>query len=273
MGAEQAKKDLFISKGGNINFVNAWGQSCILLATNCYKHLGAQTPVSSTSGPELSVRLREMRSAFQKLRKKVFCSDLYQLVYRAILMQMLLLAKGLYNCSAWRKLKAGEAKKVHAAVMSMYRTTVGASNPKARHWTDDDAIRELQVLSPLSFVVLQRIFLFLRILRKKHLQLLLVLAHASSIEDSWVNTVRDDLQRIAAHSNIFENLRSASFCRWVEVLSRNPSRFKKYFQKAVMSETINAASFWLPTGRSALGRLTVGEARLCFHTCPVCQHS
>lgn len=151
--------------------------------------------LSGTLGPELSVHLGEMKAVFRQLRKKVFTSDTCPLSYKAVLVQMLLLADGLYNSSTWRALKAGEARRVHTAVMYMYRTILGVNNPMARHTSDDEVMETVPVFSPKSFIVFQRLSLFLRILAKKPGQLLLVLVHTGGSDGTWIRTVSDDMTK------------------------------------------------------------------------------
>ena len=64
-------------------------------------------------------------------------------------------SKGLFQCGAWDSLPFAVYKRIHGAVMYVYRALIG----KDRAWAlnDDEVICELAVLCPMTFLRARRL--------------------------------------------------------------------------------------------------------------------
>ena len=86
---------------------------------------------------------------------------------------------------------------MHGNTISLSRglLRVDEPGPRMQHMTDDDVVDKLQTYSPLTMVVLDKLALFVRVVKNKSLTLLLILINGSGAKGSWVDGIHAILCR------------------------------------------------------------------------------
>ena len=154
--------------------------------------------------------------------------------------------------------------------MSIYRGVLRVDCPKCEHKTDDEVIKELSCLSPLSTVVYLRISFFLRLVSKRNFTLLAVLSAAYGKKDSWLRTVHDDLNRLSQVEERLEEYREASLVKWVDLMQRQSKNFMKVVTIAISRADVNEVRFWWPKVSSSGRWGDEIPAAVTTFTCEAC---
>jgi hypothetical protein len=137
--------------------------------------------------------------------------------------------------------------------MKIYRSLLGCDTPVSVHLNDREVIDKLQVYSPLTMLVLMRLKLLERVIRKASIPLLCLICSLAKYEhaNTWVNTVYSHLKVLAVHEPKLEELKEATFVKWIEFIKLNSRAFLKLIVQATSSETVNAPKFWWPASGSS----------------------
>ena len=125
-----------------------------------YKHVGTETTLSGTIGPEVRQRMAAMRGALLPLRRCVLKETRIPQAKRYAIARAMLLTRGLFQCATWPTLNATELAPVHAAVMKVYRTVDGSDTPETRS-TDDEVVSRGGLTAPLVLLNGARPLLFI----------------------------------------------------------------------------------------------------------------
>ena len=76
-------------------------------------------------------------------------------------MQAHIFSRGLFQAGAWSSLAASSYKKVHAAIMYVYRSVLGLKQCMLQ--SDDQIINELRVICPMTLIRIKRLILFAKV--------------------------------------------------------------------------------------------------------------
>ncbi len=268
--APKIKVKLLIELGGVINFTNDQGTNKSVLITSVYKNLGILLTVSGSQGPELTARLGAMFGTFKGIRKRVLKNENLPLPRRMLIVQSLLLAKGLFHAGAWHSLTIAEARKVHSKVMAIYRGVLRLDSPGCEHVCDDDVIAKLRVFAPITIIVYLRIAVFFRVIAKAPGRLLLVLAASFGSAKSWLRTVHENLLALAVKSLLLAELRNGEVMDWADVYIRNPGLLGT-IQKALQSDDCNKQESWMSFTPFEAFEVPRSVCNVCGYSCKTIQ--
>ena len=184
-----------------------------------YKHVGGNLIPNSSQTPEVVSRLGGMKTS-KKIKRKVLKAAEVKPSRRVNVIKTYLHTKGLYLAGTWHRMKISEVRKIHAAIMPMYRAVLkqNENNKQQHRMTDSQVVAELETFTPMALVTLEQISTFLRVVIKAPPLLLLAISHAytgRSKDRSWLKNIHDILCRFADHSPKLEEMRGASVAHWV----------------------------------------------------------
>ena len=196
--------------------------------------------------PELVTRLASMFTSFKPIRAKVLFNKDIPVESRLNIVRGFLIAKGMFQFSTFRELNITEAKKVHSSIMSIYCAMLGADRPHVEHINDDTIVCKLEVLTPLGMLSYMRVHLFVRMLVRPPVQLWHLLVNVFSAQRSWLSTINNELNRVAASCDLFNELRASHLQDWAVYIINNPSKFLTKYDQALRVPVINCTLFWIP---------------------------
>ena len=148
-------------------------------------------------------------------------------------------SKGLFQCGAWPTLLAASLKKIHIAIMFIYKIIIG--NDKARCINDDEIIAELDVLAPATIIRARRLCLFARACQ---MDFLAVSVRAlQKVESSWAFACFADLKWLGMFPE-FNECACWSVSQWVEHVAENPKGFRKSVLRLCSSRFASIVTSW-----------------------------
>ena len=258
--------------GGKIPFTSTRGTPMFLCTTSKYKHLGTIATNTLTQMPDLKVRLGAMNSLIAPLRRKLFNDDSIPLKGKMLVIRAVLLAKGLFHANTWHSLSVVEAATVHIKVMRIYRALSGSDRPGRRHMSDNELLKEYELMAPINVVVYLRIALLIRVLDKAPLPLLTVMLAAKKAKRSWISTVLGNLVTLSSHPLLAE-LRKHDEIAWLQIMSK-PAQARKLMPtlvKVLYSEEFNHRDSFVKISPSIKAMGAECVCTLCEYTCPTVQ--
>ena len=168
----------------------------------------------------------------------------YPLKRRLNVIKGLLLSKGLHHAGTWHSLAKGELAKVHTAIMKIYRSLIGANRPGCEHLTDQQVLDKVDVIAPLTYVMILRISLFIKIVRTAAPPMLLVLSAAFNAKHSWLKTVLATLHKLAEKAELLTELRDKPIMDWIQCIRNQPNLMQRSCIKALLHPELNKADSW-----------------------------
>ena len=271
-GSAQYKRAFFEQDQGQIRFTGWLGDAkqCekALLSTKTYKHMGSMADIGGSQMPDIVCRIGAMRGARKSIWTRVIRNELIPMKNRLAIVLIYLISKGFYNAATWHRFTVAEARRVHQGLMAIYRGLLRLDCPKCEHKTDNEVIRELECLSPLSTVVFLRVALFSRLVRKNNLTVLALLACAYDAKHSWLSTICRDLNKLADASPKLHELRNKDLSVWVACIKEHPVLFMKTIYDALSLPEVNEVKFWMPEGRDKNEQHDGPTFTFCCPHCP-----
>ena len=205
---------------------------------------------------EIAVR-SIIKKETQKIRSRVLANPLLSLRKRCNIAQTYIWSKGMFQCGAWHSLSCALYKRIHGAIMYVYRALIG----RDRAWVlnDDDVISELNVICPMSLLRARRLCLFPRIAFDPFLVTLS--EKLCNINKSWASALWADLKWLTFFPD-FEHMKSASFPEWCVYVCDNKALYRRRVMKTCSLKLANVVTQWATSPSIA----TLSE----IHNCDLC---
>jgi len=252
--SRQARKHLFLA--GNKIPISA-GNFKSLNVVKCYQHVGTLSTISCDPREEVTKRIGIMRSDSRALCKRIMKVPSVPLKKKITVMQSFILTRGIFQCGTWPSISDVQYKRLHAAILKIYRDATGNSykrdtlNPTGcdfdvtTMFNDDDVIYKYGFICPRTMLRLSRLSLFLRIIIKgPPLLLELILAQdTSGFKKGWVCSLRDDLVWLTSCEHFADGI-DRDLAQWVEFLSQSPGPFLKKIKSFCKTPFANICTQW-----------------------------
>ncbi len=164
-----------------------------------------------------------MRAETSKLRSILRNSEL-NFYMKSHLIQAYLLSKGTFQCSTWAALSASFYRRFHGNILGMYRDALGAHHTPMcvnSMYDGDDIVFNNSLIYPNTLIRLNRLLLFVRIVRKNPPIVLNVLLQANFGDKSWASCLQHDLAWLAFSDN-FRACAPFSLDQWVGFFRSRP---------------------------------------------------
>jgi len=165
------------------------GDTFYLLIVKTYKHMGTKISVGDSLGEEVAARISAMSSGTKRL-SKILRSKHVTCNHKMNVITMYLITKGFYNSGTWPELNSALYTKLHRAVLNLYRT---ACNSKYGEKCDDQILYELGAVVPKTFIRINRLLLFMRVICKAPRFVFNSLMISSERNSSFINILKTDL--------------------------------------------------------------------------------
>ena len=243
-GMVKAKQKLLLDDSGRISFDAGDGTCRHIIASAVYKHLGTQTSICMSMIPEIKTRMAAMRGAFAGLRSRFFRARDISIDKKKHVSKALLLTRGLFQAGAWPELQANEYKRVHVAVMSVFRSFLKDDYLDGEWESDDSLINRHMLLAPMNILRFLRVSLFARIVRDRACHVMLAVAAASGATRAWIDAVGRDFAWMASRSAAFRSLVGAPFSEWTARCLLSPKRFLHEAYSVISASPNNARGEW-----------------------------
>ena len=187
--------------------------------SDSYKHLGTRTTFAPTAGAEAVIRSAIIHSEVRALRRRVLSNSAVSTQRRLSLAQAMIFSRGLFQASSWAVVDGAPFRRLHTAVMSVYRCIAGAQwDPDTAHLTDSHVLLSLGAPSAEVLLRRARIMCFIRICSRGSPYLLRLLHAASTARGSWVSSVVKDLEWLAICSPDLNMSASSPFSMWCKLV-------------------------------------------------------
>ena len=225
-----------------------------------YKHLGTRVSFAPSSGEEAKVRAGIIGQDVRTFRRRLLAQDGVPVEKRLTLAKAVLMSRGLYQAGTWAVLDGHPFRKLHHAVMSVYRAL------SSSYWrgnavslpSDDEVLRNLGAPSLGMLIKVARLQLFGRIAIKMPSTLLLALCCAMPLKTSWLSVVRFDLSWLASVSSEIRS--DSSLSDWSAFIRANPKGYRRMISEA--SHKFGAS--FIPA-RASRTVVAVGASHVCLH--------
>ena len=154
-------------------------------------------------------------------RRRVLSNPAVSVERRLSLAHSLVLSRGLFQSSAWAVVDGTPLRRLHAALMSVYRCIAGAKwTPDQTHasMSDDQVLDAVQ--APSVFVLLRRarIMAFIRLVSNGSSHLMKLLFAARATRGSWVRAVTVDMSWFAAVARDLGMDSCSSLASWASLI-------------------------------------------------------
>ena len=143
---------------------------------------------------EVAYRVTCIRSEARKLHRQVFANPKIEMSKRIVVAQSYVFAEGIFQSCTWPDLCKSDFRKMHGAVMDVYRSV---SNQR---WTvdngtvsDDSVISQLHAMAPAVMLRMSRVLFFIRWVVKAPDGCVAVVLMAGAASKSWLAHVKKDL--------------------------------------------------------------------------------
>ncbi len=264
----RARLGLLVRDGGIIKFTSG-GVDKHIRACDGYKNLGSKLVIAGAITPEVTYRMSLLRTTLKAIRFKIICSPHISLKRKLLIVTSLISSRALHNAGTWKQAKVIDVRKFHRGVMTIWRAILFLDRPGCEHKTDQQVVDELGIFTPMTLLFLLRFHTFVRVCVKAQPRLLLVLASSYVNESFWIRNIEWGLNKLANHTNVFENMRGAALMDWCQLVRADPKAFKRALVQAVSEEGPSNVSFWADVVSQDDGDVGRGMEPL---VCPCCDY-
>ena len=154
-----------------------------------YRHLGTVTTVCNNDNAEVAIRSTILRTEARKLAKNILGNECITAKRRCDLATCYIWSKGLFQCGTWARLACPTYKRIHGAIMYVYRC-IGKYQHNM-YKSDDEIIAQLGVMCPKTFLRARRLTVFAKVVKNRTIAMLC--DACSGIDGTWANQVKSDL--------------------------------------------------------------------------------
>jgi hypothetical protein len=189
------------------------------------------------------------------MRRRILANPLIPIERRCNFAQTYIWSKGLFQCGAWNSLPCTQYKRIHGAVMYVYRAILG----KDKAWVlNDEVISELSVICPMTMLRARRLCLFSRVCCDQFL--LALTEKLVSVSKSWAAALWGDLKWLTFFP-CFSQCSAWTFTEWSACVRENRISYQKSVMKTCSLSIANVITQWAKTPAIAV----LGESHNCNH--------
>lgn len=260
-GANKLRQSITNERNNVIRFAGACGKHKSINVVNTFKHVGIQANVSDSMVPEIVARIGEMCSIFRSMRRAFISNPTIELQKKLQVVQSVMLAKGLFNAGAWPVLYHSEYRKVHVAVMEIYRSI--GQDPYNPDWEPDGSMMSrMELTSPRNLLRILRAGLLISLLRNKPFIVWVTICAVGDARRSWLRAVRDDLSWYDGKHEFFDGFGTISLRDAFAKVIKHSKQFKRYVLLICSQPANNIAEAWAKCK---------ADVSLCLHhRCEMC---
>jgi len=227
------------------------GDDTHLRVVKSYQHLGTCTAVSVSMCEEVTKRNGMMRAETSRLCKAILQVPQIPVPKKIKVVQVYVLTKGTFQCSAWPDLPDPQYKRFHSCILGIYRRTCGnyfkssstMSVDVAAMFNDDDIIYKYGFMCPRTILRMSRLMLLVRIVAKSPPFLLDLSLSQGKFKRGWVSSIVSDLRWLCG-STKFADCLEWDFSRWVEYIKGSPHAAAKQIKDYCKSPFANICVQW-----------------------------
>ena len=150
------------------------------------------------------------------------------------------LSKGLTSAGTWPNPKQSEYNVIKSKIIKIFRSCFGDLGKEARN-TDEMFLALHSLSTTHNMIAAERLSLFCRLLAKGTDLVWWTLAAAKTTKTSrgprsWLQAITTDLDWVVSRFAAFETLRGKSFQETCQIISEDPSKFKRMFRKCLLND-------------------------------------
>ena len=238
-GAQAARTDILLDRGAELACSGVGGQVFRLRVVPRYKHLGGVISANGDLLADIGPKMAIVRQTARQLRKVFLRDPAIPLKQKGLVLQALVLSKGLHLGGCWPQLLPREARVVKRALVDLLRPLLG-SRPVDARLADDEVVCTLGVLHPARLLTLLRAQVAVRVATRAPWPVLLLLFAVRDASRSWLRVLADDLAHLAKAPCLAE-MADAPLSRWFQFFRSFPVQAKQALVKAAGSTN------WLST--------------------------
>ena len=198
------------------------GESRGLPVVDHYKHLGSWTQAGSSHRLDVVRKASQVRAAARPLRMHVLSNSSLSVRHRVLLAGSLVFSRGLFAASAWPRLAGAEMKRIHAAMMTVYRTIAAEERWRHSKLNDLEVLKKILAPAPAVTLRIKRLRLFTSLVVRRVWHVLVIVATGSETRNSWLSTVVCDLAWAAQRTVALESMIGASLAAWIQRIDSQP---------------------------------------------------
>jgi len=135
-----------LARDGNVSSFYSCERMYQLRFVDRYRHLGTVTTVCNNDNAEVAIRSTILRTEARKLAKNILGNECITAKRRCDLATCYIWSKGLFQCGTWARLACPTYKRIHGAIMYVYRC-IGKYQHNM-YKSDDEIIAQLGVMCP-----------------------------------------------------------------------------------------------------------------------------
>jgi hypothetical protein len=216
------------------------------------------------------VRSTVIKSEATRMKSRILSNRAVNKSRKIAFVQAYIWSKGMFQCGSWPNLQVACYKRIHAAIMFVYRIVLGYETSITMN--DDDVINELGVLCPLTLIRARRLCLLARVCPKDSIAH--ICHETAGIDRSWANACSSDLHWLGQFPK-FGTWKGFSLLQWFADIRADPKGFKKQVMTVCVMPFANIVSQWATTKALAhLGstyqchlceKVFVSKQSMCLH--------
>jgi len=233
---------------GSVSMLRVCNAEVVLRWVQCYKHVGTTIDGSRNENAEVAIRAGIIRSETKVLRKRVLANTRISTPRRINVAQCYIWSKGLHHCGTWGNLSTPMYKRIHAAIMYVYRAILGLRD--SMHSNDDEVITALKVMCPQTMLRARRILLFAKAVNNP--VLCSIICKLQTVRRTWASTVISDLRWLASFAK-FQRCHDLSMEAWIHVVRTEGKAFKREVIAICRSDFANVVTMWARSDAQSKG--------------------
>ena len=246
-GSTRAKRALALECHNLLRCDSHRGDAVQLRIVPLYQHMGTKTAVGASISQEVAHRTMCLRTGFQRLRNRIFKNPRLDQKRKLTVAECYVFSKGFFQSSTWPELLGGDFRKMHHAVMVVYREVLGhGAEAKTGGKSDDEVIAELQTIAPAVMLKMSRLLLLIRFVQRAPVQLIALTLVAKKSPTSWMAYVEKDLRWLTI-GNIFGECKLWTLQDWCHAIASDPCSYRKSIIKYCRSGFASLVTTWAVT--------------------------
>ena len=254
-GPNATKAKRVLSSNENRSVFTWHGTETALRFVDSYKHLGTVTNSANSDSTEITHKAATIRAEGGKLRANILSNPLVPITRKKNIVQTYVWSKGLYNAGTWTCSTLAKIRKVHSAIMYVYRCIDGGYK-KQINKTDDQIICDLGVICPMTFLRLKRVCTFAKCIGVDRIKDICLAT--SKTDGTWASIVLKDLHWLTFFP-AFASRKGASLENWCEYISGAGKAFLRSVARVCRSPIANLVTHWASTP----SQVCLGKQHMC----------
>ena len=217
--AEQLREHILYECNSSVSYQGVQQERSVNIV-HVYPHVGTKECLSLSLTPEVTKRASAIKQVHGQLASKFFKSPSIGFNAKAQVAQSIVFSRGCFQWGVWQHLTHHEYRKIHAAVLSVYRSIYSdpyMCDQDGLHQSDHSIISRAGVMHPRNILRLARLNTLGRLANGQHPMVVAVVCAAKDHKRSWATTVVEDIEWLASKDAKFKSLVG---CDFVELVRR-----------------------------------------------------